>query len=395
MELSERRGAARVERHLVRAAAMFRALAAVHVLYSLVELAVTDRLSTPALVLCLVALAETAALLWVLVNRPALRRAAAYADVTVCSALMVAGAVVQGRTVPADIVTDPWHFLYPFWLASCIVVAARVRSVRDVVAGLAIGLAGYLPSLVLWRPRGVDNLDLDLFAFLGIGAAMWLLARDLRGSGDAIDAATAEAVASEAALVAERERGRYLSELHDHVLQTFEMLARGRFVPDERMRAHVARQAFRLRRLVENDASDADGPCRFTEALADVVEEHIGTGLRVDLQTERLRRLLPAETASVLVGAVHEALTNVRKHSGVSRAVVQAVSSSDAVTVTVLDHGCGFDPGSVSEGVGLRDSIRGRVERIGGSVRIERLGPEGPSGTCVVLVVPLPEEEAA
>ena len=71
-----------------------------------------------------------------------------------------------------------------------------------------------------------------------------------------------------------------------------------------------------------------------------------------------------AGAAAYLV--VQEALTNVLRHSGASTARVEVTVEAGALVVVVVDDGQG---GDVSEGLGI-GSMRARVERLGGTLRV-------------------------
>ena len=377
-------GALAAHRTMLRVPAVFRVITLVIIVASVVGSAMDGSLTGPVLAVALAAFAEGLVVLRIFwaARRPP--RYYALWDAVFCAALFVIGAIVS---VPGRGGVDAWLFLYPYATMSLLLVGAAFRRARVALAAGTPILAAYLVSVALFRDGFSDSVVKDIVVFVGTGSAMWLLAREIRRWAKALDEAAAAAVSRQAELAAERERNLYLRELHDHVLQTFETLARGRFVTDERMRAHVARQAFRLRRIVESGRVDGGaGLCVLTDALVDVAEQHIEQGLAVDLQTTRLRDEVPGPVAAALAAAVNEALTNVRKHSGVQRAVVQGVSSPAEVTVTVVDRGRGFDPDVAEPGVGLRESIRGRVTGVGGSVRVDSAGD---GGTCVVLTVPL------
>ena len=59
-----------------------------------------------------------------------------------------------------------------------------------------------------------------------------------------------------------------------------------------------------------------------------------------------------------------------------------------AVEAYVSDRGDGFDPDEVpADRLGVRESIRGRMARAGGSARIRR---SSDGGTEVVLALPVP-----
>ena len=377
-------GALAAHRTMLRVPAVFRVITLVIIVSTVAGFAGAGTLTWPVLAVAVAAFAEGLVVLRVFWAGRRPPRFYALWDAVFCAGVFVVGALVS---TPGRDGVDAWVFLYPYVTMSLLLVGAAFRRARVAAAAGAPIIAAYLVSTTFLRDGFDDSVAKDLVVFIGVGTAMWLLAREIRRWARALDLAAEEAVARQAELAAAHERNLYLRELHDHVLQTFETLARGRFVTDEQMRAHVARQAFRLRRIVESGRVDGGaGVCDLTDALADVAETQIGQGLAVDLQTSRLRDEIPGPVAAALAAAVNEALTNVRKHSGVQRAVVQAVSTPDDVTVTVLDRGRGFDPDAAASGTGLRESVRGRVSAVGGTVRIDSAGD---GGTCVELTVPL------
>jgi signal transduction histidine kinase len=80
------------------------------------------------------------------------------------------------------------------------------------------------------------------------------------------------------------------------------------------------------------------------------------------------------ERTQAVVLAAREAMTNAAKHSGVEE--ISVFVDTDAVYVR--DRGRGFDPDAVSDDRrGLAESIRGRMERVGGVARIVTTPGEG------------------
>lgn len=89
---------------------------------------------------------------------------------------------------------------------------------------------------------------------------------------------------------------------------------------------------------------------------------------------------------SALRAALEQCVVNVSRHAGVTEAWVAVGVSDDEVSVTVVDEGVGFDPGAVPhDRLGLSESVRGRVERCGGTVRV---WSSPGAGTSVHIVVP-------
>ena len=98
---------------------------------------------------------------------------------------------------------------------------------------------------------------------------------------------------------------------------------------------------------------------------------------------------LAPEVARALVGSVAAAFENVLKHSGASIAELELIYDDDVITVMISDQGKGFDPAEVdSDRLGVRESIVGRMESVGGSARI---WSSPGSGTSVMLTIPVLE----
>ena len=101
---------------------------------------------------------------------------------------------------------------------------------------------------------------------------------------------------------------------------------------------------------------------------------------------------LPAHQVEELVAAARQALENVIEHAGATRAALFAEEDGGAVVVTVRDDGRGFtydEAAFTAAGkMGLVKSIKGRVEQLGGQLRVSsRPG----AGTEVELRVPTQE----
>ena len=93
-------------------------------------------------------------------------------------------------------------------------------------------------------------------------------------------------------------------------------------------------------------------------------------------------------TVEALVGAVGEAATNAAKWSGCPSVSVFVEVVDGEVQAFVRDTGVGFDPDDIADDrLGVRESIRGRMERVGGVVEIISAPGEG---TEVRLAVPIP-----
>ncbi|GAA0264663.1 hypothetical protein GCM10009527_070880 [Actinomadura nitritigenes] len=314
---------------------------------------------------------------------------AGWADLAAgCAALAANAALVAG----ADVHT--WGFFaYPYTLVGSCALGLLLPRAWQVAAGaaalaLVYGAADHLSSgQPLWNavPNGAS--------YLGIAPVVWFVARQLRRMAAELDASRAEALELVRRRAVEAERERQSRMLHDRVLQTLETLGGGTWVADAWMRDQVRAEAAWLRWLVERGGAVPDGDVPdLASGLQALARDRARDGLRVEVRfpppPQGDLSGVPDAVAGALLGACHEALTNVIKHAGTDRAVLGAAMEDGAVVVTVVDQGRGFDPAARPRGLGLSRSVEGRVADVGGSVRVDAAPG---AGTCVELRVPLPE----
>jgi len=74
--------------------------------------------------------------------------------------------------------------------------------------------------------------------------------------------------------------------------------------------------------------------------------------------------------------SIHELVNNALKHAGAQHIMVQIMQEPDRIAFTVQDDGCGFDPSSVTQGMGLQN-IRTRVASYNGIISIDSRADEG------------------
>jgi signal transduction histidine kinase len=104
---------------------------------------------------------------------------------------------------------------------------------------------------------------------------------------------------------------------------------------------------------------------------------------------------LPAGTARELSAAVAAALDNVAKHCDPGTKVYLLVEDEpDRVIVTVRDDGCGITPDRLAQAeaqgrLGVAQSIRGRIEDLGGRVEIVSAPGEGAEVEMTVPRAPI------
>lgn len=165
-----------------------------------------------------------------------------------------------------------------------------------------------------------------------------------------------------------RAREEVARTLHDGVLQTLALVERR--ATDPALSSLAREQERDLRAYLFGDrsapATDLGAALR---AAAGHFEVNYGGRVSV-LVADDLPALAPA-AVHVLTGAVGEALTNAGKHGPAERVVVFVEQDDEGrIFCSIKDDGPGFDPATTPQGVGITQSIRGRVEGLGGSVEI-------------------------
>jgi signal transduction histidine kinase len=324
-------------------------------------------------------------------------------DVTLVRLVFALLALAGGAGIVLYLALWAWSSArHPWWpigllvLAGALVLGAVGVSDRAVL-GIVLVAAGLAFA---WRRGGSFRADAPLsyggIAIAGAGAVL------LFGAGGAPARVLApgavagglllvggpwlwrlalERDAERSARIRTEEREDVATRVHDSVLQTLALIQRHAGEP-RRVAALARRQERELRGWLYADRPVGDDGTSLVAALsaaaADVEELH---GVRVELASAGDA---PAENALVL--AAREAMTNAAKFAGVEEIDVYAEVTDDEAAVFVRDRGAGFDPEAVpGDRKGIAESIRGRLERAGGSAVVTS-SPGG--GTEVELRLP-------
>ena len=163
------------------------------------------------------------------------------------------------------------------------------------------------------------------------------------------------------------ERAEMAAHLHDSVLQTLALVQRAD--DPARMAALARRQERELRGWLYGGGSEPNQATvrAAVEHLAGVIEDR--HGVVMDIVAVGDAPLDPAMES--LVAAAGEAMTNAARWSGCPTVSVYLEATPQGVEVFVRDRGAGFDPQAVDgDSRGIRDSIRGRLDRVGGRCEI-------------------------
>jgi len=242
--------------------------------------------------------------------------------------------------------------------------------------GLGLSNSVLLPLLV--ASAGVVLLRRESrligLALIVIGIVIFV-SNNTRGSATTLLAPGAVAVALIVAgpwawrLANERARAEERAELaarvHDSVLQTLTLIQKD---PSDARRL-ARRQERELRSWLYPSIASGTLVDAVDRAAAEIEELH---GVRVEVVHTGDAPL--DERTQALVLAAREAMANAARHSGADEISVFV----EPAAVYVRDRGHGFDPEAVAaDRRGLSESIRGRMERVGGTAKITTAPGEG------------------
>jgi len=254
-------------------------------------------------------------------------------------------------------------------VAAGIVIAAGAHTFglgdrRAQVVGLVLMVAGVVLFVDRNHGGGASTVlapgAVAVALLLVVGPWAWRLTRER-------DAERAERVRTE-------ERADLAARVHDSVLQTLTLIQKN---PAD-ARTLARRQERELRAWLYPDREPAAGGTlagAVEAAAAEIEEVH---GVRVEVVRTGDAPL--DDRLQALVLAAREAMANAARHSGVDEVSVflDVDADGNGVSLYVRDRGKGFDPEAVAaDRRGLAESIRGRMERVGGIARIVSAPGEG------------------
>ncbi|RBY76397.1 ATP-binding protein [Geodermatophilus sp. TF02-6] len=247
--------------------------------------------------------------------------------------------------------------------------------------GIALGTAGVVLLLATTGQlaNARNGFAATLVILVGVALATAPLWRRLLASREA----------ERTARVRSEERAAVAAHLHDSVLQTLALIQR--HADDPTAVSRLARgQERELRTWLYEPAKLAGGgtwASLVSGMVADVEADHALTVESVVVGDA------PVDDAITALGAAtREALVNAAKHSGATSADLYTEVTPQRVAVFVRDRGAGFDPSAVpADRRGLRDSVTGRLTRLGGTATVRSAPGEG---TEVELCLPRQEVAA-
>ena len=113
------------------------------------------------------------------------------------------------------------------------------------------------------------------------------------------------------------------------------------------------------------------------------------TGIDVDVKVSPIGRDLSPDAKTTLYRVAQEALTNIERHAGATRASISLDAGRRAVVLGISDNGCGFNPSRTTgfdgrqTGIGMKN-MRERIERFDGNFHVRST----PAGTQIEARLP-------
>jgi signal transduction histidine kinase len=339
---------------------------------------------------------------WLTTTRHRWTNTALWFDLAVCFWLVLASGLV---VADGSVIAGRPFFATGYPLSAALFWGASRGVPGGLFAGVVLGLAQ-----VATRPLngvGFDDLSATQYQnmtgavlnYIVAGVAIGIVSRVLVRSAEAV------ALASQK-LVEERERAARLAEreklarhIHDSVLQALAFVhKKGRELStkDSIPPAEVAalsdlagKQEEELRSLILRDPEEAPtGSASLRELLEELGRSIEGVPVTVSSVGPTW---MPRAGAEELTAAARQALENVVRHAGATRAILFADQEDGEIVVTVRDDGRGFEYDETrlrDEGkAGMLKSMKGRVEELGGRMVVTS---SIDNGTEIELRVPAP-----
>jgi signal transduction histidine kinase len=270
-----------------------------------------------------------------------------------------------------------------------------------IAAGVAIGVTAN--DLGPFSKQPIDHRTLSTQLYIAVAALTTLFLSAIVCEHERSSAELAEAKRHEGEQAAE-ERHRIARDLHDSVSQALFSTAlhtrtAQRAVEQGDVSANGATLGRELKTIGElTKGAQAEMRAMISELNRDRVEdglvaafaEHASAlseqdGMTIEVHGPGGHLGLSMRAETQLFGIGREALSNVLKHAGASRARVRVETDPRGVVVEIEDDGSGFDPAGAYPGHFGLESMRSRAAEIGGLLTITSGAGQGTVVRVAVL----------
>lgn len=198
------------------------------------------------------------------------------------------------------------------------------------------------------------------------------------------------------------ERTRLARDLHDAVKQQLFAIQTSAATAQARLESDAAgtRTALDQVRSAARDAmtemealiGQLQSPPMENTGLVDALRQQcdalaLRTGANVRFETSALppSGALPPGAQQALFRAAQEALANIGRHARATSVTVGLATIGDSVELTIHDNGAGFDPATVTPGMGT-ENIKARIGEVGGRLLLHS---KPGRGTTIAFSIPV------
>jgi signal transduction histidine kinase len=311
-------------------------------------------------------------------------------------------AVVTALTVIAVSIDEPvTYMVFPALICAAFRFGPPGATLSiAVAAGVAIGFTANEVGPFFKQPIDHRTLSTQIYIVVAALTTLLLSAVVSERERSAIELAEAKRREGERAV---EERHRIARDLHDSVSQalfstalharTAERALEQTGVSASAPLGRALRAITELTRGAQNEMRALIfelGSDDVEDGLVAALDEHASSldtreGLTIEVQGPDHRLPLSRSAEAQLFGIGREALANVLKHAGASKAWIHVEAPPGRVLVEIRDNGRGFDPASGHPGHFGLDSMRGRAAELGGLLIITS---EPGRGTLVRVEAP-------
>jgi signal transduction histidine kinase len=326
------------------------------------------------------------------------RRLSSWEGALMITAVAVLGAIAVSTDEPVT------YMIFPalIWAAFRFGPPGATLSIA-IAAGVAIGVTANEVGPFSKQP--IDHKTVSTQVYIAFVALTTLLLSAVVSERERSSAELARAKRHEGERAVE-ERHRIARDLHDSVSQSlFSTALHARSAQRALGGADGSSQVGRDLTAIGELTRGAQAEMRalifelrsgaLDEGLVAALTEHASQlgareGLIIDVRGPEGRLPLSAHAETELFGVAREALANVVRHAGASKAWVRIEAQPEHILVAIRDDGRGFDPAADRPGHFGLESMRGRAAEIGGRLTIaSRPG----LGTAVLVEAPARPEE--
>ena len=233
-----------------------------------------------------------------------------------------------------------------------------------------------------WTPFRLGMLILGLVALLAVSTAwnVMLNKKAERRGRELYEERASHAIAEKKV----EERTRLAVELHDSISQTLTGIAMQLEVGNNQTaKTMLTSCRSDLRRCLWDLRSRTCEEKDMTEAIERTLEPN-SVGAKITVRFNVLRERLTESTTHAILHVIRELAVNAMSHGKATEIKIAGECHGDAISFSVRDNGCGFDPAAAP---GPKDGhfgllgIRERLREFGGELTIESRPGQGTKAT--------------